>query len=114
MADAAVYVAIKTNPAFASVDANLIGNVQRYLRTCDGVEAFASVGGGLTAPVTKHKEKSSGKFFVLKGAIDGEVVTRFPPEASGYLHVGHAKAATINQYLARKHKGAFPSIPLVE
>jgi len=53
----------------------------------------------------KTTERSQAHLPPLEGAEMGSVITRFPPEPSGYPHIGHAKAAIIDEEYARMYNG---------
>ena len=42
---------------------------------------------------------------IEEGRVQGRVITRFPPEPNGFLHVGHAKSIWLNFGLAQKYGG---------
>lgn len=67
----------------------------------------------LNEAAEQEKEKVSKNFIELiidKDISEGhckKVVTRFPPEPNGYLHIGHAKSILLNYGLAEKYHGQF-------
>ena len=59
-------------------------------------------------------ETNEGKNFIeriidedLQNGTYRSVVTRFPPEPNGYLHIGHAKSILLNYGLAKEYGGKF-------
>jgi glutamyl-tRNA synthetase len=53
----------------------------------------------------KAIEKTESHLPPLNNAELGKVITRFPPEPNGYPHIGHAKAAIIDEEYAKMYSG---------
>ncbi|XP_021402506.2 bifunctional glutamate/proline--tRNA ligase isoform X5 [Lonchura striata] len=114
LADLCVWAVLKDNSMWQEqIEQNKAPvHAKRWYSFLEAQHAFQSVGAKWAAGTPKvkmatEKEKKAdvGKFVELPGAEMGKVIVRFPPEASGYLHIGHAKAALLNQHYQVNFKG---------
>ncbi|KAL8641045.1 MAG: hypothetical protein Q9228_002096 [Teloschistes exilis] len=110
-ADLAVWGAVRGNKvAYAAVKKGAMLNVTRWFKFIEETSTWiAPAVQSLNAHAQERKvakSKEGANYDIALPDTDKGVVTRFPPEPSGYLHIGHAKAALLNDYFAHEmYKG---------
>lgn len=62
--------------------------------------------------MSEEKENNESKDFIrqiieddLESGKHDKIITRFPPEPNGYLHIGHAKSICLNFGIAQEYQG---------
>ncbi|MBI2642893.1 MAG: glutamate--tRNA ligase [Nitrosarchaeum sp.] len=100
-----------TKPEFRSKVKEIVGNITEIVSAVNQIsfeeqrkeikENFPEI------LIPKEKIEEREGLPPLKGAEQGKVITRFPPEPNGYPHIGHAKAAIINAEYAKMYGGKF-------
>ncbi|RMX77345.1 hypothetical protein D0869_09963 [Hortaea werneckii] len=107
--DFAIWGAIRGNKAARPIPRKFTINVARWYDSVENSTPWLETcleGFNRHSSNQRMAASSSGASYDIDLPVtDGPVVTRFPPEPSGYLHIGHAKAALLNEHFAHAQPG---------